>query len=461
MTPLLDAAALESASEGQIQAVLDAYLGEQCSAEELTARLAAICTDQPNAAWHALSLLDQLQRRGILTRSLFQSLKEKLNEIVFFGTGRYFAIGTQSGSAAEEIGSDRKDQVQPSEHASVAESNPANLPPSEPIRAGAAILPHPANATPFDRVRPGAYLRERYLIIEPLFIDNASTTFKALDSQRHSLPEAERFVAIRWLEDRLQRDVSAIAALQNEYAILQGLAHGNIPKVYDFHDEPGERCIVMELPPGEFLNRIVERSVDRLLSIATALTIIREIGSALAHVHDRGAVHGNLHIGNVLVTQGGGIRIFGIAQADSWLGIGDLPDAALWGLSSAARRHASPQRRRLECPSSGDDLYSLASIAHELLTGAIVNQEMLRANRSCPSGFNRRVSARQWQTLCRGLMNSSSLRCADIRAWLGHFDMERAHWRLPSLVELETDVRHRRSHTGSAILKWLRSRPNT
>jgi len=237
---------------------------------------------------------------------------------------------------------------------------------------------------------------------------------------------------------------------------LQAIAHASIPKVFDLYDTPGQCCLVMELPSGEFLDRLTERSMGRRFAVETALTITREIGVALAHAHDRGIVHGGLHTGSVLITQSGALRVFGLAQADAWI-VGDgTDDGNYCSLPVAVRHYSSPQRLHSEFASTYDDVYSLAAIAYELLIGRPIDHELLRAFRSGRPGFAEHLSQRQWGALRRALGGTPAER-GDIRSWLAELDMEKALWRLPQLAEFGADIHHERVVKRTGLRSWFRA----
>jgi hypothetical protein len=426
MNPLLDAAALESAAEFKVQAVLNTFLRQRSNETEFIAQLVVVCRQHPEAAWQALSLLDQAHRRRALEPELYKVVKSKLNEIVFCSTGKYVAIPPQ----APGEGPDLRAVVM-----GVVDESDAMI---EPIRVRSTPV-ESANAISFRPLRAGALFNDRYLIVEQIASGSASTTFKALDKQRDALRETERYVAIHWLDENLQADPHAIAALQNEYAHLQSIAHPNVPKVYDIHETPGERCIVMELLPGEFLNRIAESAGSRRLPATVALTIVREIGFALANAHQRGVVHGDLQLKSVLVAHSGEVRVYGFAQADSWVRAGaSRDDASRTTMPAAMRRYSSPQRRNSAYAAASDDLYSLASIAYELLCAKPLDIGALRGHWRKPD-HAKHLSERQWRALRHGLADTAEERGCDVRSWLEELGMEQCRWRVPALAEIETE----------------------
>jgi hypothetical protein len=290
--------------------------------------------------------------------------------------------------------------------------------PEHPRTLPRLLEPQPLHIQSFNLIRTpvqrsGAVLNDRYMLIEPVASGNISVVFKALDRQRAALPEPERYVAVRCLQDALQQDPRAVAALQHEFQQSQAISHSNIARVFDFSGMPGQCFMVMELLQGEALDRMLERIAPRRLPTARALAITREIGHALAHAHHHGVVHGNLHANNVTITRGGELRVSDFAQSAGWL-VADAPQ-----------------------PQPVDDLYSLASIAHELLCGCPPTVRPVPTLRR--PAYARHLSTQQWRTLQEGLTEERNA-AVDVRRWLQALDLRAAEIRLPELAVVESQV---------------------
>jgi hypothetical protein len=434
MSHPIDAPTLETPADYQVKAILNTFSREQCGEQQLLARLAEVCREHPGAAWQALALLDQLHRRGVLTTELFRNIKSELNVIVFSSTGTYEAIASQKPNGhpvLRAVPSVNRTRRKRSAASSVIELDlPLELP---------GELPASANAMSFQPLRLGALLSDRYEIIEPVLAGSASVTFRALDRWRESLPEADRYVAIRWLDEHLQSDPHAVTALQNEYAHLKAIAHPNIPKVYDIHDSIGACSIVMELPAGEYLKSINERLAGRW-RIAQAVTLIREIGLALMHAHAHDVVHGNLHPGNVLVTRSGEVRVYDFAQADAWANLAEGgQNRAQNGVALPARRYCSPRRLGSIDARIDDDLYSLAAIAYEVLCGHPADLASLSCSAWQQPSHATHLTRRQWRALKRAL-TATFAEHGSVSEWLSELGTDQAMPRLPALADIAVDV---------------------
>ena len=298
-----------------------------------------------------------------------------------------------------------------------------------------------ATLTQSPSLRPGAVLMNRYVLVEPLSNGGIGVVFKALDHQRAALPESQRYVAIKCLHESLQNDPRAIAALQHEYRQSQALSHPNIAKVYDFHQADGVSFLALELIEGESLARICERIAPRRLPPSRALTIVREIGHAIAHAHENGILHGNLNPNNVVVTRSGHVRVREFGQATAWLDSAAAADNIVRDIppSQPEQRYRSPQQKSATPTDAADDIYSLACIAFELLCGRSPDAQAHKAETRKPA-YARHINPQRWQALQTGLADARTQRGNDVRQWLAELDLSSAAIRLPSLNDLETEL---------------------
>ena len=175
--------------------------------------------------------------------------------------------------------------------------------------------------------------------------------------------ELDRPVAIKRLADNLAASDEYKQRFLREARLAARLSHPNIVGVYDAGAENGIPYIVMEYVEGETVSDLVRRRgrVGPVEAVALAL----QACSGLQTAHDAGLVHRDIKPQNLLITPDGTLKIadFGIArsldgtrltQAGTVLGTAGYlaPEQAAGGRST---------------PSS--DLYSLAVVAYELLSG--------------------------------------------------------------------------------------------
>lgn len=174
---------------------------------------------------------------------------------------------------------------------------------------------------------------------------------------------------------------------RREMRVAASLVHPNIvPLLRECDVCGGERLFYFVMPyiDGESLRARLDR--DGALPVATAVRVLRDVASALAHAHAAGVVHRDIKPENVLLSHGRAlVTDFGVAKA-LWAGrhdpettpsrgraFGALPVVA--GLTVAGDMvgtpaYAAPEQALGDASSDHRaDLYSLGVIAYEMLAG--------------------------------------------------------------------------------------------
>jgi serine/threonine protein kinase len=247
--------------------------------------------------------------------------------------------------------------------------------------------------------------------------------FKALDRLKVEAEDRQPYVAVKVVGRAFQRHRISFQAFQREAKRAQGLAHPNIVRVYDFDRDGPHVFITMEYLSGRSLDKIIKTRPSVEIPLSEAWKVLQPVGSALAFAHENGIVHCDIKPSNIFVTDEGAVKVidFGIARAVK------RPDAEhtsfdVGVLKAASVMYASPELRESEAePSERDDVYSLACVAYELLTGrhpfgrqpAGGAAEPKRAP-SKPQGLTRK----QWAGLCRALAVQREQRTPTVQQFL-------------------------------------------
>ncbi|MCG3200521.1 MAG: Serine/threonine-protein kinase PknD [Gammaproteobacteria bacterium] len=222
-------------------------------------------------------------------------------------------------------------------------------------------------------VAVGAVLKERFLLEEILGVGGMGTVYKGRDLLKVEARDKNPHVALKVLNEAFKKHPDAFIALQREASRQQKLAHPNIATVYDFDRSEGTIFLTMEYLDGQPLNSYLRRQVRPRggLPFAEAFPIIRGLGQALAYAHEHDIVHSDFKPANCLLTTTGAVKVldFGIArviqgQDDSERTLFD--PSSLGALTPA---YASPEMLSGEEPDPRDDIYALACVAYELLSG--------------------------------------------------------------------------------------------
>lgn len=168
-------------------------------------------------------------------------------------------------------------------------------------------------------------------------------------------------VALKRILPQLSSDPDFAMLMHREARLCMQLSHPNLVTVHDFdRDEDGQLFLVMERVEGVTVGEAtaVEELDYRLLR-----RIMRDVLRALAYVHDRGVVHRDISPCNILMSTSGEVKLsdFGLARSRDGVRSG-------FGFKGKAA-YASPEA--IQCAPLGpsSDLYSLAAVLYELITG--------------------------------------------------------------------------------------------
>ncbi|QAU34942.1 serine/threonine protein kinase [Janthinobacterium sp. 17J80-10] len=218
----------------------------------------------------------------------------------------------------------------------------------------------------------GDTLNGRFVLEECIGFGGMGTVYKALDLRKLEASDRKPYIAIKVLNVQFRGHPKSLIALQREARKAQTLAHPNIVTVYDFDRDGSMVYLTMEYLSGKPLSQILRAPGFTGLPFAEVLHIVTGISRALAYAHERGFVHCDLKPANVFLLDKGEVKVidFGISRVfhkteeDSEATVFDA--GSLGGLTPA---YASPEMIEHLDPDPRDDIYALACITYELLTG--------------------------------------------------------------------------------------------
>ncbi|MCB1213638.1 MAG: serine/threonine protein kinase [Chlamydiia bacterium] len=192
-----------------------------------------------------------------------------------------------------------------------------------------------------------------------------------------SHPDHSSLVVIKILKNRSANDPFAVARFLREAEILSHADHPNIVRLYECGQVEDMRFIAMEYFAGIALKEFIEHT---LFSLPRALALLLEIAYAICHLHTHGMVHRDLKPENILIDDAFQIRLidFGVARRiREGEGKGNLPPPQFVGTPV----YMSPeQQKNSEHVSFPSDIYTLAIIAYELLTGRLCHGKIHLSN---------------------------------------------------------------------------------
>jgi serine/threonine-protein kinase len=154
------------------------------------------------------------------------------------------------------------------------------------------------------------------------------------------------------------------ARFRREAMSAARIHHPHVATIYDVGEHGGVPYLVMEYVPGGTLE---ERLAEGRPSLAQALDWISQAADALDAAHAAGVVHRDVKPANLLLDADGSVKIadFGIARLVEDAGSGLTATGTVLGSSG----YTSPEQAQGLPVTPAGDVYSLAAVAYELLTG--------------------------------------------------------------------------------------------
>jgi eukaryotic-like serine/threonine-protein kinase len=207
----------------------------------------------------------------------------------------------------------------------------------------------------------GRVLGGRYRLLSPLGSGASAQVYLADDVR------LRRRVALKVLHPALADDESFLRRFRAEAQSAAALSHPHILAVYDWSDDDeGTPFLVTEYLAGGTLRTMLD--AGHRLSPAQALIAGLEAARALDHAHHHGFVHRDIKPANLLFGADARLRIadFGLARAIAEAGWTE-PSGSMLGTA----RYASPEQARGETLDGRSDVYSLALVIVEAVTGGV------------------------------------------------------------------------------------------
>jgi serine/threonine-protein kinase len=206
----------------------------------------------------------------------------------------------------------------------------------------------------------GRVLGGRYRLLAPIGTGASAHVFLAEDVK------LRRRVAVKVLHPALADDEAFLRRFRAEAHAAAALNHPNVMAVHDWGEEADGPFIVCEFLGGGSLRAILDGGTR--LTPSQALVVGLEAARALDYASRRGLVHRDVKPANLLFDDEGRLRIadFGLARAlaeAAWT----EPSGAILGTA----RYASPEQIRGEPLDGKADVYSLAVVLYEAVTGRV------------------------------------------------------------------------------------------
>ena len=299
---------------------------------------------------------------------------------------------------------------------------------SRTLVRGRAPAHSPSHGPVFDateEVRVGSVLKNRFVLVEELGRGGMGCVFKARDRVPEAYDDRHLFLALKVISQEASQHPDAFKALQREARRARGLTHENVVKVYDFDQDGACVFMTMEYLDGRTLHSYMQSEYRQGLLLAKAWPILRAIGAALEHGHEKRIVHSDLKPGNVFISRDGTVKVldFGISRPLRALDENAEetlfdPGKRLGGLTPA---YAALEMWNYDEPDPRDDVYAFACLTYELITGRHPFGRC-SAKQAFEAGMQPAripgLHRRQWEALERGLALKRQDRTPTVRAFV-------------------------------------------
>jgi serine/threonine protein kinase/cytochrome c553 len=320
----------------KFKSTLEAFLRNEIKRKDLTEQLEQLLQRNPNCYTQLLSDMTNWHETGKLPQEIYAILKFKIEQFNEINQANVTAI--------------------------------ANNQTNQSINTNASIFQNDNNEEVV--LKQGLIIRENYRLVEQLGEGGMGVVWKAVDLVQEEGDSRNPYVAIKFLSKNFKEHPDALKALVRELARYQRLNHPNIVRAYELSRVGGTVFMVMEFLDGISLKPFIKANPNGI-PLEEAKPIIQDMGKALSYIHKEGIAHLDFKPDNVFYDpkdQIVKIIDFGIARLIK-PSEREKTRYDPGNLSAYTEPYASSEMLLGLDPAPADDIYALACVTYELLSG--------------------------------------------------------------------------------------------
>jgi serine/threonine protein kinase len=177
----------------------------------------------------------------------------------------------------------------------------------------------------------------------------------------------DREVAVKILAKQLATDQELLTRFEREAKMMAKLEHPNIVPVYAVGRHDDRPFIVMKMLEGQTLSQLLR---DKgALSVDETLAMAKQVAAGLQFIHEKGFVHRDIKASNIFIAPDGHATILDFGILRSREGQDNLTRT---GMVMGTPQYMSPEQALgVRGVDHRSDLYALAVLAYECLTGTL------------------------------------------------------------------------------------------
>ena len=220
---------------------------------------------------------------------------------------------------------------------------------------GAFLREDPENVAPLPEV-------EGFRILREIGRGGMAVVYEAVQES------VQRPVALKLMNPELAENQEFVRRFEREARAVGQLNHPNVVHLHDLREAGGRLFLVLEYVEGYSLRDVLDETGGRL-DVPSSCHLLEKVAEGLCFVHDAGTMHRDVKPENILLGQGGTVKLsdFGLAGL-----IDRAAEARLTRenvIMGTVDYMAPEQREDTRSVDHRADLYAFGVMAYELLTG--------------------------------------------------------------------------------------------